>query len=32
VLDIQVIVDLVAPGTIPRSEGKAVRVLDERVR
>jgi phenylacetate-CoA ligase len=32
VLGIQVIVDLVAPGTIPRSEGKAVRVLDERVR
>jgi phenylacetate-CoA ligase len=31
-LGIQVLVDLVAPGTIPRSEGKAVRVLDERVR
>jgi phenylacetate-CoA ligase len=31
-LGIQVIVDLVAPGTIPRSEGKAVRVVDERVR
>ena len=31
-LGIQVIVELVAPGTIPRSEGKAVRVVDERVR
>ena len=31
-LGLQVIVDLVAPGTIPRSEGKAVRVLDERLR
>jgi phenylacetate-CoA ligase len=31
-LGIQVLVDLVAPGTIPRSEGKAVRVVDERVR
>jgi phenylacetate-CoA ligase len=31
-LGLQVIVDLVAPGTIPRSEGKAVRVIDERVR
>jgi phenylacetate-CoA ligase len=30
-LGIQVLVDLVAPGTIPRSEGKAVRVVDERV-
>jgi hypothetical protein len=27
-----VIVELVAPGTIPRSEGKAVRVLDQRTR
>lgn len=31
-LGLQVVVDLVAPGTIPRSEGKAVRVLDERIR
>jgi phenylacetate-CoA ligase len=31
-LGIQVLVDLVAPGTIPRSEGKAVRVVDERIR
>jgi phenylacetate-CoA ligase len=30
-LGIQVLVDLVAPGTIPRSEGKAVRVVDDRV-
>jgi phenylacetate-CoA ligase len=30
-LGLQVLVDLVAPGTIPRSEGKAVRVLDERL-
>jgi len=31
-LGLQVVVELVAPGTIPRSEGKAVRVVDERVR
>jgi phenylacetate-CoA ligase len=31
-LGIQVLVELVAPGAIPRSEGKAVRVLDERTR
>jgi phenylacetate-CoA ligase len=32
ILGLQVVVDLVAPGTIPRSEGKAVRVLDQRLR
>jgi phenylacetate-CoA ligase len=31
-LGLQVIVELAAPGTIPRSEGKAVRVLDQRAR
>jgi phenylacetate-CoA ligase len=31
-LGIQVIIELAAPGTIPRSEGKAVRVLDQRTR
>ena len=30
-LGLSVLVDLVPPGTIPRSEGKAVRVLDQRV-
>jgi len=30
-LGIAVLVDLVAPGTIPRSEGKAVRLLDQRL-
>ena len=29
-LGIQVIVELAAPGSIPRSEGKAVRVIDQR--
>jgi phenylacetate-CoA ligase len=32
ILGLQVVVDLVAAGTIPRSEGKAVRVLDQRLR
>jgi phenylacetate-CoA ligase len=32
ILGLQVVVVLVAPGTIPRSEGKAVRVLDQRLR
>jgi len=31
-LGLQVVVELAAPGTIPRSEGKAVRVLDQRTR
>jgi phenylacetate-CoA ligase len=31
-LGLAVIVELVAPGTIPRSEGKAVRVIDQRAR
>jgi phenylacetate-CoA ligase len=31
-LGLAVIVELAGPGTIPRSEGKAVRVLDQRVR
>ncbi len=31
-LGLQVVVELAAPGTIPRSEGKAVRVLDQRAR
>ena len=31
-LGIAVIVELADPGTIPRSEGKAVRVLDHRAR
>jgi phenylacetate-CoA ligase len=31
-LGLQVVVELAAPGAIPRSEGKAVRVVDERIR